>query len=50
MAITNVYGNESKDGYFYGYVKKFDRWMQFPTRDYYIEYLEDLEGNEEEEE
>ena len=39
----NVWGNNSRDGYYYGYVDKYKRLMQFEDRDAYLEYISELD-------
>lgn len=39
----NVYGNNSRDGYYWGYVDKYKRLMQFEDRDAYLEYISELD-------
>lgn len=41
----SVYGNESRDGYYWGYVDKYKRLMQFEDRDAYLEYISELNDN-----
>lgn len=41
----SIYGNESRDGYYWGYVGKYKRLMQFEDRDAYLEYISELNDN-----
>ena len=39
----NIFGNCSRDGYYWGYVDKYKRLMEFEDRDAYLEYISELD-------
>ena len=42
MAGT-IFGNESRNGSYWGYVDKYKRLMEFEDRDAYLEYISELD-------